>query len=161
MTSFKKIIANNGGMSLVEALLGFALIAVVASSFTSGILAIKKMQSSTEGDQLLNKQVNDIIESIRPNLKMYQLSYDNSKPNSERLDLATLPMAWGNGLQMKASDCSSCPGRFGYVIQSYEGYYGVYLVTVRFSHRDWSTKKGTSNPADFGYHDYEFVVNVQ
>ncbi|MGE5085039.1 MAG: type II secretion system protein [Bacillota bacterium] len=161
MKKLKSARSSNAGFTIVEGLIGFLLIAIVSSSFIGGIVAMQKLRMNTDDDRILNKQINDIIESIRPNLKMYQLSYDNSKTNAERLDLGTLPMAWGNGLQVRASDCSSCPGRYGYVIQSYEGYYGIYLVTLRFSHKDWATKKGTTNPAEFGYVDYEFVVNVQ
>lgn len=160
MSIKKALKLNNAGVTILESLLGLALIGIVMSSFVGGIVSMNKVRGEADGSRILNKQINDIIEGIRPNLKLYQLSYDSSKNSSERLDLKNLPMAWGNGVQAKASECKDCPGRYGYMIQSYDGYYGLYLVTVRFSHKEWSTKK---NPtiSEYGFVDYEFVVNVQ
>lgn len=160
MIQTKKLVLNNSGFSILESMVGLALLFIVMMAFISGMNSMKKLRGDTKGDQILNKQVNDIIENIRPNLKMYQLSYDGTKTSSERLAPDQLPMAWGNGFQSKAEDCPNCPGRFGYVIQSYDGFYGLYLVTIRFSHRDWSTVDKPT-VANYGYVDYEFVVNVQ
>ena len=160
MKSKLNCLANQKGFSIIETLVGLALIGIVMATFIGGLSALQDMKGNADELRLLNREVNDIIESIRPNLKSYQISYDESKSNAERLAVGSLPMAWGNGVKSTAEKCPNCPGRFGYVIQSYEGYFGLYLVTVRFSHKKWA---GMDNPTvdQYGFVDYEFVVNVQ
>ncbi|XGC79882.1 hypothetical protein ACES2L_11130 [Bdellovibrio bacteriovorus] len=158
----KSILKNQKGISILESLLGMAMITLVGSFFISGTLSLKKVAKESTTKNSLYKQINDVIESIRPNVRMYQINYlgtDQERNNALALD--TLPMAWGNGLITTAEKCRACPGRFGYVIQTYPGMKGLYLVTVRLSHKDWAESTSVTNPSAFGFVDYQFVVNSQ
>lgn len=157
-----KRLNNQSGFSIVEALLGLAMIGLVGSFFIEGFLSMKKLSVQSGTKNALYKQINDVIENVRPNIRMYQINY-SSKENEkdEALALNKLQMAWGNGFISKAKKCSNCPGRFGYIIQSYPGMKGLYLVTIRMSHKDWAQDKNVTDPSQYGYFDYQFVVNAQ
>lgn len=158
-----KTLTNNKGLALLEVLLGFAMIALVGSFFVSGIVGLRKVAKDSGTKNSIYKQINDVIESVRPNVKMYQVNYFNSDEERERaLAVTKLPMAWGNGVIADAKDCSACPGRYGFVIQAYPNMKGLYLVTLRMTHKDWETieEKG-SGQKKTNFVDYQFVVNSQ
>ncbi len=163
MTSLK----NQKGMSIIEVLLGLAMITLVGSFFISGILNMKKIATDSGTKNSLYKQINDVIENIRPNVRMYQVNYTTTdKEREEALQVSKLPMAWGNGMMSTAAECSGCPGRYGYVIQAYPGFKGLYIVTLRMAHKDWAQGKGeegleAGKAGVYGYVDYQFVVNAQ
>ncbi|KYG61763.1 hypothetical protein ACLWBD_11970 [Bdellovibrio sp. HCB117] len=157
---------NQKGISILESLLGMAMITLVGSFFISGTINMRKVAKESGTKNSLYKQINDVIENIRPNVRMYQINYSTSdKSRSEALALDKLPMAWGNGKILPAKECSECPGRYGFVVQASPEFKGLYLVTVRMSHKDWSQAQGDgslpSNPANYGFQDYQFVVNSQ
>lgn len=162
----KSPLKNQKGFSILESLLGLAMITLVGSFFISGAMSLKKVSADSSTKNSLYKQINDVIESIRPNVRMYQINYFTSdQERNAALALETLPMSWGNGIISTAEKCSQCPGRYGYVIQSYPGMKGLYLVTVRLSHRDWSANAvnpgARITPGSFGFVDYQFVVSAQ
>lgn len=160
-----KLASNQKGMSILEVLLGLAMITLVGSFFISGILSMKKVAMDSGTKNSLYKQINDVIENIRPNVRMYQINYfTTDKERENALSPGDLPMAWGNGMMSTAKDCPGCPGRYGFVIQAYPGMKGLYLVTVRLTHRDWAQGDKAAAAGDaksYGYVDYQFVVNSQ
>lgn len=158
---------TNKGFSILEAMLGLAMLTLVGSFFISGITGMRKVAKDSGTKNSLYKQINDVIENIRPNVRMYQITYGTSDEERDRLlAVDKLPMAWGNGSLSTAEKCPSCPGRYGYVIQAYPSIKGLYIVTVRMSHKDWAqgqeTQDGTPTAVgSYGYLDYQFVVNAQ
>lgn len=158
---------NNKGLTIIESLLGLAMITIVGSFFISGMLGMKKVAKDSGTKNSLYKQINDVIENIRPNVRMYQINYATSDEERDKaLQVDKLPMAWGNGTLSTAEQCPGCPGRYGYVIQAYPNMKGLYLVTVRMSHKDWATGAPTAEGTPtavgaYGYMDYQFVVNAQ
>lgn len=157
-----KQVKNQKGFSIVEALLGLAMIGLVGSFFISGFLSMKKLSVQSGTKNALYKQINDVIENVRPNIRMYQVNYSSDENEKDKaLALNNLPMAWGNGFISTAKKCGSCPGRFGYIIQSYPGMKGLYLVTIRMSHKDWAQTTDVTDPSQYGFYDYQFVVNAQ
>lgn len=160
-----KTLRNQKGITILETLLGLAMITLVGSFFISGALSMKKVAKDSGTKNSVYKQINDVIENIRPNVRMYQINYfQTDEARSLALAPGKLPMAWGNGYSTEAVNCKSCPGRYGFVIQAYPGMKGLYLVTVRFSHKEWSQSGGNSKatkPEDYGFVDYQFVVNSQ
>lgn len=161
----KTLASNQKGISILEVLLGLAMITLVGSFFISGIVNMKKVATDSGTKNSLYKQINDVIENIRPNVRMYQINYFTSdKERENALATERLPMAWGNGIMSTAKECPGCPGRYGFVIQAYPGLKGLYLVTVRMTHRDWAQNAAPGmvvQPKDFGFVDYQFVVNAQ
>lgn len=153
------LISNQKGFSIVEGIAALALITVVGFSFISGVLSLKKISADTGTKNSLYKQINDVIENIRPNVRMYQINFISTDDEREKaLDIKKLPMAWGNGFVSTAKQCENCPGRFGFVIQAYPGMKGLYLVTLRMTHKDWAEEQ---KEGDYGFMDYQFVVNSQ
>lgn len=155
-------IKNNRGLTILESLLGLAMLTLVGSFFISGTMTMRKVARDSGTKDALYKQINDVIENIRPNVRMYQINYSpTDEERAEALALDKLPMAWGNGSIEAKETCPGCPGRYGFVIQAYPGLKGLYLVTVRLSHQDWAQQKGVKSEDQFGYVDYQFVVNSQ
>ncbi|AHI06467.1 hypothetical protein BDW_09835 [Bdellovibrio bacteriovorus W] len=154
---------NNRGLTILESLLGLAMLTLVGSFFISGTMTMRKVARDSGTKDALYKQINDVIENIRPNVRMYQINYSpTDEERAAALALDKLPMAWGNGSIETKETCPGCPGRYGFVIQAYPDLKGLYLVTVRLSHKDWSQQSGAvSSETQFGYVDYQFVVNSQ
>ncbi|WII72309.1 hypothetical protein QJS83_00315 [Bdellovibrio sp. 22V] len=152
-------------MSIIEALLGMAMITLVGSFFISGTLSMRKVAKESGTKNSVYKQINDVIENIRPNVRMYQINYyPTDEARNAALALDKLPMAWGNGTISTVEKCKACPGRYGFVIQAYPGMKGLYLVTVRLSHKEWSQGNESAKDAganSYGFVDYQFVVNSQ
>ena len=69
----------------------------------------------------------------------------------QALAVGTLPMAWDIGIATGKAKCAQCAGRYGFVIQPYSAYPGLYIVTLRMTHASWKVP----------YRDYEFVVSVK
>lgn len=159
----KQILRNQKGLSILEVLIGFAMIALVGSFFVSGMVGLRKVAKDSGTKNSIYKQINDVIESIRPNVKMYQVNYFTSDEERERaLAVDKLPMAWGNGVIADKKDCAACPGRYGFVIQAYPNMRGLYLVTLRMTHKDWMTDDSNgAGKAVANFVDYQFVVNAQ
>lgn len=65
-----------------------------------------------------------------------------------------MTMAWDVGVQTPVDQCPNCAGRYGFVIQPFEGtgLQGLYLVTLRMTHTSWVGEK---------YRDYQFVVTTK
>lgn len=142
---------NQKGFSLVETLVAVALVALVGFSLVVGIHHFRTIVSNAQLSQTIDRQIMDVVENIRPNINLYQIDYTLSE--AERmatLNPDRLPMAWDIGILARARDCDYCAGRYGYVIQPYPVYPGLYLLTVRLTHRSWDS-----------YRDYTFLVTAK
>ena len=149
----------SSGFSLIENLLAIAVVSVVSVGLMGGMIALQKMSTQTHLLTSREKQINDIADNIRVSLETYQINYanqisvtDGSNPDvKDLLDLAKLPLAWDNGVSMTAEECTTCAGRYGFVVQPYQSFPGLYLVTMRMTHKTWTEP----------YRDYVFVVSVK
>jgi hypothetical protein len=93
-----------------------------------------------------------VIENMRSAIENFQITYDATPTQKEAsLKVENLPVAWSLDLTAPVVDCLKCPGRLGYTIQPFDGMRGLYLVTVRVTHTDWTE----------AYRDYEFVVGAK
>lgn len=139
------------GFSLVETLVAVALVALVGFSLVVGVHQFRILVAKSQLTQAVDRQIMDIVENIRPNINLYQIDYTLTE--AERmaaLNLDRLPMAWDVGILARVADCTVCAGRYGYVIQPYPVYPGLYLLTVRLTHRSWES-----------YRDYTFLVTAK
>lgn len=150
----KHTLNNQKGQTIVEAIVGFGLITLVGLTFVGGMVTLRNTTKSTILLSATDKQVNDIAENIKAGVENYQINYDSERSVSELLNPATLPMAWDNGKVALRKDCDTCPGTYGYVIQPYPEYRGLYKVTLRVTHRSW-IDKGEA------FKDYHFVVSAK
>ncbi|MGZ3771289.1 MAG: hypothetical protein ACXVCP_14775 [Bdellovibrio sp.] len=143
---------NRAGQSILETIIAAALISVVGLAFVGGIIAMRKTTKTTVILSSTEKQIADIAENIKSGVENYQVNFDYSDDSlAEVLDPDKLPMAWDNGVSVPRKDCDSCAGTFGYTIQPYESFRGLYKVTLRMTHKSWSEK----------YRDYIFVVSAK
>ena len=142
---------NSRGFSLIEALIALGMVSFIACALGLGLFEYKKIIKKSQSNHVIEKQIKEIVENIRPNINLYQINYDSSKDALDRaLDVNKLPMAWGPGKSVMAKDCASCPGRFGFTVQPFPNWPGLYILTLRMTHTDWSS-----------YRDYTFLVTTK
>lgn len=137
---------NENGSILIDILLAMSVIGVVAYTSASGLSQIELAMNSISTKQSLGTEVNELVESIRNNLESYQINYNfipdgTSVYKNAELDLQNLPMAWDSGIQAPIDQCTTCRGRFGYSIQPYERFRGLYIVTIAVTHTEWPNPK--------------------
>ncbi|MBX2993918.1 MAG: type II secretion system protein [Bdellovibrionaceae bacterium] len=147
---------SQSGFSIVETIVAAAIGIIVISGLITGAYYIRKMSSTVQIRSTEEKQIAQVIENIRSSIETYQITYndDDATPEDTReaaLKIENLPMAWSADVITTAQECKNCPGRFGFVIQPFERMRGLYLVTLRLTHIEWSE----------GSKDYQFVVSVR
>ncbi len=145
---------NNRGQTIVESLVGLGLLAIVGFAFTGGMVALR---NTTKGSVVLSsteRQINDIAENIKAGVENYQVNFDYASGPNTALNVATLPMAWDNGIIVPRAQCPNCAGTYGFVIQPLEQFRGLYRVTLRMTHKSWIQ-------AGEPFRDYSFVVSAK
>lgn len=148
-----KNLKNQGGSAILEGLIGAAMAIIIIFVSISSVNQINKLAMKVSVGDTSNKQVAEIAESIRTNLKSYQVDYNfYSAINIEAaLNPDTLPMAWDTKTNSLVLDCTNCRGRYGFIIQPYEKFRGLYMVTLRVKHEDWGP----------GFRTHQFVVSAK
>jgi prepilin-type N-terminal cleavage/methylation domain-containing protein len=140
------------GFSLAEVMVAVGLVAVIGFSLVSGIVHFRRIVEKAKVSQVLELQINDIVENIRPNINRYQVTYEYSKEFRERrLAVDSLPNAWDVGIVSTVAECPSCLGRYGFLVQPYTNMPGLYVLTVRMTYKGWSE----------GHKDYSFLVTTK
>jgi hypothetical protein len=142
---------NNKGQSILESLVGLGLIVVVGFALVSGILALRKTSKGTVNLSATERQINDIAENIKAGVENYQVNYNYKDDIDVLLNPKDLPMRWDIGVAVPKKQCPDCYGSFGYVIVPYEKFRGLYKVTLRMTHKNWTEP----------YRDYVFVVSAK
>lgn len=150
----KSFIKNQQGQTIVEAIIGFALITIVGLAFVGGMVSLRNTTKGTVILSTTEKQVSDIAENIKSGVENYQVNFSDDSSGEDPLDPSTLPMAWDSGVSVPKDDCATCAGTYGYVIQPYSNYRGLYKVTLRMTHKAW-----IENGENF--RDYVFVVSAK
>lgn len=146
--------SNNKGFTIMEAIVGIGLLGIVMVTGTQGYDYIKSSQTKMTTMNTTENRVSEIIQTVKANISQQIISFpasvsaSSTGSSSESGDTlvtsyiesalgSNLPMAWSLTTDSKVSDCTACPGRYGYVITAIPGYGGLYLVSVRFTHKDW------------------------
>ncbi|WP_413287574.1 type IV pilus modification PilV family protein [Bdellovibrio sp. HCB337] len=150
----KTAVGNQQGYSLLEVLLAMGLLSIVSFSFVGGLISLK---GNTRDSLILSsseRQVDDVAENIKAGIENYQVNFNYKDGRGEALSLDNLPMAWDIGVLTTRIECPDCAGTYGYIIQPMEQFRGLYLVTLRMTHKSW-TARGEQ------YRDYNFVVSAK
>lgn len=150
------------GYSLVEALLMSGLLIVIFLAFGQGVGALLDISRTTVLGVSAERSVVEVAESIKAGVENYQLNFAMIKggANPEReevLDIDKLSMAWdlNKTCSLKSPDCpDSLPGRYGYLIQPFDEFRGLYKVTVRMTHEKWKVSGEK-------FKDFVFVVSAK
>lgn len=154
---------NNKGFTIMEAIVGIGLLGIVMVTATQGYDYIKASQAKMVTMNTTENRVSEIIQTVKANISQQIISFPASVArdgttagsSSENGDTlvnsyiesvlsSNLPMAWSMNTDAKVSECSTCPGRYGYVITAIPGYGGLYLVSIRFTHTEWGDNASKS-----------------
>ncbi len=162
------ILKSNQGFTLIENLVGIALLAIVIVVGTQGFDYIKKGTTQITTLNTNDNRVLEIIHKVRANVSNQIISFPTSIVSKDTetftavektqeyieriLNVETLPMAWSIQTDSSVAECSSCPGRYGYIITAVPQFGNLYKVTIRMTHKDWGT--GLKD-----FKDYIFLVN--
>ncbi|WP_413561275.1 type IV pilus modification PilV family protein [Bdellovibrio sp. HCB209] len=141
------------GQSIVEALIALGMMSVIGFTFVGGLTSLRKLSTNSLLSSATDRQVADISENIKAGVQDYQINFNYSPEEvNEILKVSNLPMAWDVGRVAAKADCPTCGGTYGYIIQPYEKYRGLYLVTLRMTHKSWVGET---------HRDYNFVVSAK
>jgi type II secretory pathway pseudopilin PulG len=150
----KKLSQNSQGYTFVEVLMAMVLLTIMTFSLVGGMVSLK----GTSRDSLVlsasERQVDDVAENIKSGIENYQINFNYREGKGIALSLDNLPMAWDIGVLTTREECPQCAGSYGYVIQPMEEFRGLYLVTLRMTHKTWKAKGEE-------YRDYAFVVSAK
>lgn len=126
------------GYSLIEALIAASMVAFIGCTLALGLFQYRRIVARSQLTQVVESQIRDIVENIRPNIGQYQILFDyRDQAREDALQTARLPMAWTVGLITPVENCPDCPGRYGYVIQPVPAFNGLYRLTLRLTHTQW------------------------
>lgn len=145
-------ILNRRGSTLIQSLVAMAILLLATFIFVGGLTAIQSQTKTTMVLGSSHREVTEIIENIRTGVEFYQIDFSRGSKYQDALDVTKLPMAWDVGIQTEAAKCPDCAGRYGFVITPFEGYRGLYLVTVRLTHVNWGKDV---------FRDYQFTVTTK
>lgn len=136
-----KTFINNRGMTLVETIVGFAILGAVFLVVVNGIDFIdnkKKEQTVSYSGEII---ISSLVESIRSNIYREKIDPDPDsflKLNSVNDVKQQLHLCWTkDGYYPRGNQ--DCPGRMGYSISTLGTgggsiYRGLYKVTIRVTH---------------------------
>jgi hypothetical protein len=143
-----KIIKNNSGSSFIDALIAVAILVIFSAIYSGGLIQFKKHAERAVNINVADKEVLAVIESVRLDLGSQKLNFvEGASGIALELDPAKLPYAWSKFGTVKAADCPTCIGKYGYTIQPVTGFSGLFVTTIRMTHKDWPT-----------YKDFKFII---
>ncbi|UYL08332.1 hypothetical protein B9G69_014920 [Bdellovibrio sp. SKB1291214] len=149
----KLLIANKKGQGIIESLVALGLISVIGMTFAGGLISLRNTSKKSVMASATDRQIADIAENIKAGVQDYQVNFDYDQQKiDDYLPINNLPMLWDVGMVASKGECPRCEGTYGYIIQPYEKYRGLYLVTLRMTHKSWLPEK---------FRDYNFVVSAK
>lgn len=150
----KKALKDTQGFTLLEVLLALGILVVVSFAFVGGLASLKGNSRESLLLSSSSRQVDDVAENIKAGIENYQINFNYHDGKVKALKLESLPMAWDIGILTTREQCPDCAGTYGYLIQPLEKFRGLYIVTLRMTHKMWKAKGET-------YRDYSFVVSAK
>lgn len=137
---------KSSGFSIIEVLVSVGILGIITTVFVGGLSQFRDISRQTDLLSSSDKQINDIAENIRANFHYYQVNFDYTATTmNSLLAVNSLPMAWDVGISVPAAQCTSCKGRYGFIIQPVDAFRGLFTVRLRFTHQDW----GNGNFKDY------------
>ena len=144
------MVRNNRGFTIVEIMVT-SVIGVMTALVVAGYLSyLSKLSQEMKIRRISGNIVHSISESIRFNLSLFQVTFDNSEDKEKSMLLpANLPLGISNSTLVQRTDCVKygCQAYLGYIIipsDIVRNLYEVKFLAV-------STDKGAEWQADYTY----------
>ncbi len=131
---------NKKGFTIIEPILALSILIIMSLISYSSINQVNGLSKRVSISESSEKTVLQIIENVRTNMTSFKSSgtYYTDASALALLDDANLVMAWDINKNMKKDSCLNCKGRYGFVMQPYEEFRGLYILTIKFNHEIWS-----------------------
>ncbi len=136
------MIFNQKGVTIIESLVALALLTIIMLISYSSIQQVKKISAQVSTAESSEKQVLQIIENVRSNMNTFKANYEyyTDEKAEELLAENKLAMAWDKNILTTVDKCLDCKGRYGYVLQPYEKYRGLFVLTLKITHKNWGAR---------------------
>lgn len=128
------MIRNKKGFTIIEVLVTSVIGVVTAGVVASYISYLARLNQEMKIRRIAGNVVHSISESIRFNLSLFQVSFDNSVASEEEmLKVENLPLGISNSTVVQRSQCAKvgCQAYLGYVIIPSEFVRNLYQVRFR------------------------------
>ena len=140
----KKLLFNSTGMGLIEAMMAAGMLAIITAGVYKGVDMWTQILSTEKSTSISDGIKTEIIQSFASQAQFMQIDY--STRSASQILSGRLPMAWNKfGKKVPVSICEinkECPrGRYGVVVKAVTGHKGIYKMTIKITHDDWSDPK--------------------
>ena len=131
---------NQKGFTIIEPMIALSILIIMSLISYSSINQVRGLSKRVSVSESSEKTVLQIIENVRTNMTSFKSSgtYYTEASALTLLDDANLIMAWDINKNVKKDSCLACKGRYGFVMQPYEEFRGLYILTIKFKHESWN-----------------------
>jgi hypothetical protein len=149
---YPRYLRSAQGYTLTEVAITMLMTSLVALGMMSATGYLHQQSGQVRNLKTSDEMIVSLLRSIADNVNQYQINYEIADAKNAFSDLtpSSLTMAWSSSIIVPQDQCQSCPGRFGYSIRPLAGYGGLYLVSVRLTHKELFSGKPM---------DYQFLVS--
>lgn len=133
------MINSNRGFTIIESLVGMSLLGILLAISITSVQQVRKISETVTTSESSDKQILQIIENVRSNMNSFKATYDyyDEAIADGLLEDNKLAMAWDGNIDTTKDQCPTCRGRYGYVLQPYEKYRGLFILTLKINHQTW------------------------
>lgn len=128
----RRAMKNQKGFTLIEILISLVIGSITAAVIASYISYLARLNAQMKLRRVSGEAIHSLAESIRYNLSLFQVSFDNSlEKEKELLAVDKLPLAISNHTLIKRSECVgqvTCQAFVGYIIIPSEIVRNLYQV---------------------------------
>ena len=138
---------NKRGFTIIEVLVTAVIGVITAGAIASYISYLAKMNHQLKIRRISGNIVHSLSESVRFNLSLFQVTFDNSPEKAKAMLLpANLPLGISNSTLVSRTDCAKygCQAYLGYIIVPSDTVRNLYQVKFLATSTDagalWQTE---------------------
>ena len=147
---------NEKGFSLLEVIVAMAIVMGTSFAVMKGFDSLNVLKSISNEKSSIESILMSQLDEIRSNIVNEKIDFKADaflSLNTFETVNTSLVMRWNQNGIYKASDCTQCKGRIGYVIEPYKVgtlvFRGLFLVTIRVTHSEIFKNR---------YRQYSYIV---